>query len=210
LHQILWDIYDKCQPSISSILEVIVVDDCSDALDYHDGLEWWKGNGMLPIRHVRMNKNVGFLKASNTGLKKADGDVVCLISNDVRIYKDIVRGIFDKISGWPVPVLVGGRLLDWNTGWNEFDGKIFNYLEGWLLATTKYAWSELFYFDEQFVPHDFEDVSLSTKALSLGYELIELPSEMTHHLSGQSIGFSSEREDITKRNREIFKQLWIK
>jgi GT2 family glycosyltransferase len=157
-----------------------------------------------------MNKNVGFLKASNAGLKKADGDVVCLISNDVRIYKDIVHGIFDKVSGWHSPVLVGGRLLDFDTGWNEFDGKIFNYLEGWLLATTKDAWSELFYFDEQFIPSDMEDVDISTKALSLGYELISLPAEMTHHIGGQSIGFNPEREAITIRNKEKFRNKWMK
>jgi GT2 family glycosyltransferase len=206
LHQILFDIYQKC----SAVDEVIVVDDESTDQDYHDGLEWWKTNGMLPVRHVRMKENVGFLKASNAGLKRANGDVVCLISNDVRIKGDIIKGIFDALSGWSGGALVGGRFIDWDTGWNQFENKVFGYLEGWLLATTHDAWEELFYFDEQFAPCDYEDIDLSTKAYALGYDLVSLPPDMTYHIGGQSIGFNPEREQITLANKEKFRQKWMK
>lgn len=198
LHQTLYDIYQRCSP----VHEVIVVDDGSTDEDYVNGLKWWKSNGMLPVRHVRMSQNSGFLKSSNAGLKKATGDVVCLLSNDVRLYKDIVKGILDNLSGQSGGALIGGRYLDWDTGWNTFGKQAFPYLEGWLLATTKEAWNELFYFDERYVPCDFEDVDLSTTALSLGYNLVALPSDMTHHLGGQSLGFNPAREAITLANKE--------
>ena len=206
LHQILLDIYQKCSP----VLEVIVVDDASTEEDYKNGLKWWKENKMLPIRHVRIKENVGFLKASNIGLKRAEGDVVCLISNDVRIHKDIVKGILDALSGWKGGALVGGRFIDFDSGWNTFNNKVFGYLEGWLFATTRNAWNELFYFDEQFAPSDMEDVDLSTKAYALGYDLVALPSDMTHHIGGQSITYGSEREQITLANKEKFRQKWMK
>lgn len=206
LHQCLFDIYQKC----SSVDEVIIADNGSTDADFYAGLDWWKKGDMLPIRHLHIKENVGFLKASNIGIKKATGDVICLISNDVRIYKDIVKGIFDKLSGWGGGALVGGRFIDWDTGWNQFNNRVFGYLEGWLLATTKDAWSELGYFDEIYIPNDFEDVDLSTKAVSLKYELIALPEDMTHHIGGQSIGFNSEREAITLANKEKFKQKWCK
>jgi glycosyltransferase involved in cell wall biosynthesis len=96
LHQTLFDIYQKCSP----VHEVIVVDDCSTDLDYHSGLRWWKESSMLPIRVVKMKENSMFLKASNAGLKKATGDIVCLLSNDVRLRGDIVKsitGILDEL-----------------------------------------------------------------------------------------------------------------
>jgi len=206
LHQTLFDIYQKC----STVDEIIVVDDASTDTDYHDGLAWWKSNNMFTnLRHVKMSQNVGFLKASNAGLKKATSDVVCLLSNDVRIRKDIVREIVGKISlEWKM--LIGGRYLDWDTGWNIFDNRLFPYLDGWLLATTRESWEELGYFDERFVPSDMEDIDISTKALTLGYNLIALPSDMTHHLGGQSIGFNPARESITLANKEKFRNKWMK
>jgi len=202
LHQVLYDIYQKCSP----VDEVIVVDDASTAESFHNGLEWWKTNGMLPIRHIRNTKNQMFLKSSNIGMRQARGDVVCLISNDVRIHKDIVKQI---LSYDPAELLfIGGRYLDWDTGWNTFNNRVYGYLEGWLLSAPNEMWKELDYFDEQFAPSDMEDVDISTKAVEAGYTLMALPSDMTTHLGGQSIGFNPEREKITLANKEKFRKKW--
>jgi glycosyltransferase involved in cell wall biosynthesis len=207
LHTLLYDIYQKCSPSLSIIKEVIVVDDCSTDEDYRNGLRWWKENGMLPVRHIRMSENSMFLKASNAGLKKATGDMICLISNDVRIKGDIVGQILS--SDTPDVVMFGGRLLDWDTGWNTFDGHTFPYLEGWLLAACKTMWEYVGYFDERFAPSDMEDVDISTTVLSKGLYLQPLPDHMTHHMGGQSIHYGSEREAITIANKEKFRLKWM-
>lgn len=206
LHQILFDIYQKC--SRGPIKEVIVMDNGSTDQDFADGIDWWKTNGMLPIRHLRTRENVGFLRASNIGLKKAEGDIICLISDDVRIHKDIVASIlsFDPIE----LLLIGGRLLDWDTGWNTFDGRVFPYLEGWLLAAHRDVWSTIDYFDELYAPNDMEDVDISTKAIECGYSLATLPENYTTHIGAQSIGYSPEREALTKINKEKFRNKWIK
>lgn len=205
LHARLFEIYQKCSP----VLEVIVVDDCSTDKDYADGLEWWKTNGMLNVRHLRMTKNGGFILSSNAGIQNAIGDIVILLSSDVQLSTDIVEPI-RNLLGTNRRALVGGRLLDFDTGWNNFNGRIFPYLEGWLLAATRKDWKELGYLDEDLVPWDFEDVSLSTKAMQLKYDLVPLNSDKIYHMSGQTIGFNPEREAITNRNREIFRQKYVK
>lgn len=206
LHTLLFDIYQKCNRN--AVTEIIVVDDCSTEDTFAEGIEWWKTNGMLPIRHLRMKQNSGFLKSSNTGLRKATGEVVCLISNDVRIHKDIVSQI---LSYDPIELLlIGGRLLDWDTGWNKFGNQIFPYIEGWLLAAHTSAWLTMNYLDERFMPNDYEDVDLSTTAISNGFSLVPLPENYTTHLGGQSLGYNPEREKITLTNREKFKDKWIK
>lgn len=196
LHQLLWDIYKNCSPCY----EIVITDDGNDQ-ETLDGVEWWKS--LLPVRHFRHNE-VGFLLNSNAGLRKARGDVLCLVSTDVRIHKDIV--------GYNVGYencLWGGKLLDWDTGWNTFNGVVYPYLEGWLLATHKDTWSKLDYFDERYSPNDMEDVDLSTQAIRKGLLLRAYPEDYVSHLGAQTIGYNPEREELTKRNKTKFYEKWV-
>lgn len=205
-HQTLFDIYNKCH--LPSIQEVIIVNDgCTEKASF-TGLQWWKGTGMLPIRELRIDENVGFLLASNWGVQNAQGEIVTLLSNDVRIYKDFVTLLVDMVKSDP-KILVGGRYLDWDTGWNTFGSKIFPYIEGWILAGTAEAWKDWNYFDERFVPNDYEDIDLSTTAIQKGYSLISMPENFFQHLGGQTIGFNPKRESITLQNKEKFREKWI-
>lgn len=204
-HNLLFDLYKHC----ASIDEVLVVNNgCTEAESF-TGLQWWMDKPMLPVRELRIDKNVGFLLAANAGMREATGDIIILISNDVRIRGDIVLRIRSILKDQP-DILIGGKYYDWDTGWNTFDGKIYAYLEGWLLATYKDTWIELGYFDERYAPNDYEDIDLSTTALSKKIYLEALPHDIAQHLSGQTLQYNSEREELTKRNRELFRDKWIK
>ena len=207
LHQLLWDMYKNC----SLPDEVIVVNNGSvDDTATLNGLEWWIKSKMLPIRVLDLEENIGFLRASNAGLRYATGDIVCLISNDVRLYGDLMKSV-DIVDRTSDKWFAGGRLF-WNsTGWNDFDGKVFPYLEGWLLVGKKDAWKDVGYFDESFAPNDFEDVDFSTSLLSKKYVLhaLELDCKM-EHIGAQTIGYNPERQALTERNREKFRQKWVK
>lgn len=203
LHVLLFEIYRRCK----SVDEVVVVNDASTDDSVIKGLAWWKESKLIPIRELRSSTNRGFLLSANSGLKKATGDIKILLSTDVKIYDDVSVLVTDKLKDNPKR-LVGGIIHSHDTGWNRFGKTIFPYVEGWLLATTADGWEELGYLDTRYVPNDFEDVDLSTTALSLGYELEIIPSVV--HIGGQSIGYSPEREALTKINQEKFKNKWIK
>ena len=163
VNQLLVDIRDNCTPD-----EIIVVDDCSTDQKAIDGLDWWRDNYGVTV--LKTPENQGFLRTSNFGMKQASGDIICLISTDVRIYKDIAliaKGA-QQIEG---KILLGGKYYNESTGWNYFGGRIFPYIEGWLLIAKKEHWEELGYFDERYAPNDFEDVCLSTTAISKGFSL---------------------------------------
>lgn len=199
LHQLLWDIYKNC--SIPD--EVIIMDDDSPDPAFLTGLSWWMEQDMLPIKHVRNMDNMGFLLNSNKGLRMAMGDIVCLVSTDVRIHKDVTK--LPEMDGvW------GGRYLDWDTGWNTFGKRVFPYLEGWFLLTSKKIWKDIGYFDESFAPNDFEDVDISTTALSKGYRLNCFAEGYVFHVGAQTIGYNPEREALTVRNRKKFEDKWVK
>jgi GT2 family glycosyltransferase len=202
-HRLLFDIYQNCtRPD-----EVLIVNNGCKKKESFEGTAWWIENGMLPVRELRIEENIGFLLGANEGLKEADTDIICLVSNDVRIHKDIVTHIDYQIRNC-YKSLIGGRLLDWDTGWNTFGNKMFPYVEGWLLATTKDNWKELNYFDELYVPNDMEDLDLSATAKNLNYMLVSLPEDYTSHHGAQTISYGSPREELTKRNKEKFRQKW--
>lgn len=198
LHQLLFDLYKNC----SLIEEVIIVNDKPDEKDVRNGLIWWKSTNMLPIEVVETPENLGFLRASNLGLKRAIEDNVILISTDVRVHKDIIQEINNP------NFIYGGKLLDWDTGWNVFNGKVYRYLEGWILAADKRAWKELDYFDERFAPNDYEDIDFSTKAIEHNFILGTFPEGYVSHLGSQSIPYGDERETGTKINKKKFEEKW--
>ncbi len=199
LNQLLVDIHEFTKPD-----EVIIVDDCSDEKT-QNGIWWWSHN--FGVKVFRPIKNLGFLKASNYGMKKATGGIICLISTDVRIHRDFIYWMKDELKLNPKK-LMGGRLLDWDTGWNTFNGKTHIYLEGWILATGKEQWEELGYFDERYTPNDYEDIDLSTTAFKMKYTLSEFPMGSVSHVGAQSIPYGEARETITKINKEKFKEKW--
>ena len=171
-------------------------------------LDFGNHSRILPVKELRLEENNGFLRASNKGMAKASGDYLFLISNDVRIYQDIVGAGVDHLSRCPEDE-VGIVLYNYDTGWNSFDGKFYPYLDGSVIGCTKELWNKVGGLDDRYAPYDFEDIDFSTSVKSLGGELFEL-SGMAFHLGAQTNHYSSEREAITKRNKERFGKKWIK
>ena len=156
----------------------------------------------------RVNDNMGFLYASRTGLSIVRGDIKILINNDVEITGNFIPLVEKQIKSSPLS-LVGNELIDWDSGWNTFNGKVFPYLAGYFLAASKEIWDDIS-FDSRFAPNDFEDVDLSTQAYSLSYPVVALNSPFIKHMGAGTLGYSPEREKLTRRNQEKFFKKWVK
>jgi GT2 family glycosyltransferase len=149
---------------------------------------------------------MGFLFAARTGLSVVKGDIKILISNDVEITGNIVTLVEEQIKKSPLS-LVGNELIDFDSGWNTFNGKVFPYLVGYFLAASKEIWDDIS-FDSRFAPNDFEDVDLSTQAYALGYPVIALNSPFIKHMGAGTLGYNPEREKLTRRNQKKFFDKW--
>lgn len=214
LHSRLWELYKYCRNSID---EIVVMDNGSTEEATIAGLRWWaefRVKQNFNVSALQTTENLGFLRACNLALSdtvsKCDPkDIIILLSNDVEIRTDFIHQMTEVFSHGG-KVIIGGILLSQDTGWNRFGDKIFPYLEGWLLGTIAESWTELGNFDERYVPCDFEDVDLSTTALSLGYELVPMNNPGIHHIGAQTLGYTPARRARTDINKKKFEEKWVK
>lgn len=209
-HQRLMDLY-KYAPDYC---EIILVDDASPELESGNGISWWQKATFKRhlIRYYRNPENKGFGITNNNGVKLAKGKYVIILTNDVIVYGDFITDVVDLINE-DNKMLIGGRIVDFPGGWNEFDidnkHYVIPYVEGWMLGCTKVAWKGLGGFDPIYSPYDYEDIDLSMKAMSLGYNMVGLNSSKLKHIGGATIGHvNPNRIEITNRNRIFFFDKW--
>jgi GT2 family glycosyltransferase len=209
-HNLLWQLSRKEKENIDTVL--VLNDGSIDGGETESGLKWWEEHKVLPVSIINLPFNVGFLRVANIGLlsfqENNPEDIVILFSNDVLVNGEFISQICDIIDG-NSSSLIGGILYSHDTGWNKFGEKLFPYLEGWLLATTVQNWVKLDYFDGRYIPSDFEDVDLSTTALSLGMELVPLNNVGLVHKGAATIGYNETRLANTKKNQKLFGEKWI-
>lgn len=201
-HQLMFDIKRHGKPFCT---EVLLLDNGSTEESVSQGIAFWKGLNILPIRVVKLVDNVGFVGGANIGIERASGDSVLLLSNDVRIFNDLP---FKMCANLKDKQLLGGKYWHNDTGWNTFNGKTYPYMEGWCLGATKESWEELGGFDDRYAPSDFEDVDLSQTARLLGYDFIEIPVNSMQHRGGGTYEYTEERRARTIRNQQLFKEKW--
>jgi GT2 family glycosyltransferase len=193
-------------------VEIILVDDCSTDPNIDGGVAFWqKKLSKIPIRYRKLDKNVGFGGAMNSGASIAKGDIIILYSNDVVCSGNFLpkmQEFFDKDPN----ILLGNEIIYWNTEWNSFDvayGKaLVPYVNGWFMACTKEVWSAIGGFDPLYGKYTMEDVDISMKAYTLGYSFVALDSPFLKHLVAQTAGYTEERMEITKQNKIKFFEKW--
>lgn len=211
-HQRLMEIY-KYAPSN---IEVVLVNDASPDLDCRSGVAFWqKKVDLFSLKYVENKQNLGFGGSHNKGAKVATGDILVFLSNDVVISGPFIGQIEEIIGRYNGRVLVGGRILYTDTGWNTLtiNGKpaIVTYPEGWLISCTKELWKEIGGFDPIYAPYDAEDLDLGAWCICNDVPMVGLNLPTLNHLSGQTIyAVNPDRQAITRRNIQRFKDKWTK
>jgi len=201
-HKRLFELYKF----IPQEVEIVLVDDCStEEVEIKGGVGWWQKN-RPNIKYIRNKENLGFGGSHNRGAKVASGNILVFLSNDVEVSGDFIKTLDGRIFD---NLLIGNRIIDWKAGWNEVNGYVIPYLEGYFLACSKQVWVELGGFDLRYGKYDYEDVDLSMRTLELKYSLVSLETQMLRHLGGRTIyALKADRLEQTKKNREIFIDKW--
>lgn len=205
-HQRMMELYSK----IAEPCEIILVNDASTDREIDDGVGFWqhKSGTKHTIRYVKNKQNQGFSYSMNRGARVMTGENLVLLSNDVEIYNDFEIEISELLQENP-KYFIGAEILWYDTGWNVVNGVLYPYANGWFLACTKRAWLDIGGFDLRYGKFDWEDVDLSTTALSKGYVLKGLSKSKLKHLGGQTVyKYHPDRVEVTKKNRLLFMEKW--
>jgi GT2 family glycosyltransferase len=212
VHQRLNELYKFVHPATD--MEIILINDKPEDKE-PNGVGWWQQMGAMNVRYFHNKKNLGFGGAMNKGARKAKGEALIFLSNDVVIGGDFVRDIIGALTV-DNQRLIGNVVYTHDTGWNYLTMKnrkktLFPYAEGYLLACTREIWEDLGGFDPIYYPYDYEDVDLSTQVIHKGYNLYALNSKYIRHMSGQTVRtVNANREETTRKHQKKFIEKWSK
>lgn len=208
-HQRLYEFYNYLP---NEDVEIILVDDASTDPMIDSGVAFWqKKLSKIPIRYRKLEKNVGFGGAMNSGASIAHGDIIIFYSNDVVCIDNFLPEIQEKFDD-NENILLGNEVIWFDGGWNGFDtpkGRtIVPYVNGYFIVCTRQVWNSMGGFDPLYGKYTMEDVDISMQAQQLGVKLVSLGSTKIRHIGGGTAPYSPERDEITKQNKIKFYGKW--
>ncbi|MHB1172814.1 MAG: glycosyltransferase, partial [Lacisediminihabitans sp.] len=228
-----WEFTSRCLESVARCheghqIEVIVVDDASP----DNSREMLAG--IVGVRVVALDENVGFTRAANAGIAAARGEYVVMLNNDAEVTAGWLAALLDAASDENIGLVgaklvypdgrlqeAGGIIFDDGNGWNygKFDDpaapqynfrKEVDYCSGAAVLITRKLLDVTGGFDERYAPAYYEDADLAFEARENGLRVVYEPKAVVIHHEGISHG--SDEAVGTKRfqpiNREKFLAKW--
>lgn len=200
-----WNGKELLKDSLESLkgqdAEIILVDNGStdDSINY-------VSINFPKVKIVKLNKNFGFAKAINEGVKASQAEYVILLNNDTAADKDFIKKLVECADKHPEVVSVNPKLLNFyerkkidgvgilinevgqarSIGWQEEDRGQYN-KEEYILGATGGAslfrrkeFIKLGGFDEDYFMYS-EEVDFAFRAQFAGFKSIYCPKAIVYH-----------------------------
>ncbi|MCI3150039.1 glycosyl transferase [Bacillus cereus] len=205
--------------------ELIVVDNASI-----DGtVEWLE---MQPdIKLVKNEENMGFPRGCNQGIRKAKGENILLLNNDVVVTEqwltNLQRCLYAKENTAAVGPVTNNasyysiiptsykdiqEMQEFARLYNQSDGTKWEErmkLIGFCILIKKTILDEIGLLDEQFTPGNYEDDDLSLRMFEKGYKLYLCRDTFIHHYGSVSWKADAINFSLTlDENNEKFYRKW--
>lgn len=202
---------------------LIIVDNASKDPEVKRYLEDVKGRGSVEVMKVLNGTNAGFAGGMNIGLKLAEAPFVCLLNNDCVVARGWleeminVARISDKI-GLVNPQ--SSTFGSWPSAEMSVDdhaatlaGRKGRYVElghaiGFACLVKKEVLDRIGFLDEAYRGVCYEDTDFAARAAEAGFISVMAEGAYVFHSEQASRGNLKGKEDIYKRNREIFEKRW--
>jgi GT2 family glycosyltransferase len=172
------------------------------------------------LKIIFNQKNLGFARAINQGVKTAKNEIVVLLNNDVVPEADFLKPLAKDFKDEEVfAVSLNEPQWSWAKGkWikgfveHEIGPKtkkthLSFWANGGSGAFRKSIWLKLGGLDEMFTPFYWEDIDLSYRAWKRGYKILWEPQSIVHHQHETTISsrFNQKYVDlIAQRNQLLF------
>jgi len=192
---------------IDEEIEIIVVDNGSN-----DNSEKIIKENFPEIKFIKFDKNNGFARAVNIGIKNSNGNYIILLNNDTILDKNFVKNLKNALDNNPEVGFCASRILMINNkdliygagdiyknnGTAELRGygklknlfKKSEFVFGACAAASIYR-KEIFdnigFFDEDFFAY-YEDIDFDWRAQLFGYKCLYVPDAIVYHYGSVTFG----------------------
>ena len=186
--------------------EILIIDNAST----DDSYEWVKQYESITFK--RLDKNYGFSRAVNEGIKMAKGEFVLLLNNDTIMEEDFLQHLLDEMKNHPKVFSICSKMIQYHKphliddagdeytllGWTYKCGdnepiecytqsrEVFSSCAGAALYR-KAIFDEIGYFDESFFAY-MEDVDISYRARIYGYQNRYCADAKIYHIGSATSG----------------------
>jgi len=173
---------------------------------------------------IRNEKNLGFPKAVNQGIRAARGETIILLNNDVICTPQWASRILHHLETFAIVAPLANycaglqqqialktyndekSLNDAAEEWSrEHAGEFLevNFVIGFCMAFKKSLWEELGDFDESLWPCSGEEIDFCFKAREKGYKIAIARDAYVHHIGSQTF-MQMEKDGLLKYNDTIY------
>ena len=220
----------ECLPALfktnelqSNINEVIVIDDASS----DNSVDYVKSN-FSQVNLICNNKNLGFGKSCNKGIKAAKNELIILLNSDTIVSEDFIPplikhfkdqevfAVSPRLYSWDKQTFVTGMYMgDFKYGyvhiWNEKEMTSLPKIDkaaptifaiGCAACFRKNDFLSLGGFDKIFEPYSWEDIDISYRAIKRGLRVIYEPNSLVFHKVHGTIG--SFKRSVEIKNELLF------
>lgn len=214
---------------IEQPIELIIIDDQSN-----DATQAFFSD-KVPIKYIRNEENLGFLKSCNLAASMASGEYLFFLNNDTFVQDNAIAELVSVFASNNNAGLVGSKLIYPNghlqeaggyvwsdaSGWNfgrmqDPDHPSFNYarsadyISGAAIMIPKILWERIGGFDERYAPAYYEDTDLAFRIRLVGLDVIYQPSSVVTHFEGISSGtdLNTGIKAYQKSNQQKFLSKW--
>ena len=204
---------------------VYLINDCDDELTINclDNLS----KKYKKIKVLKNEKNLGFIKTTNRGMKESNGDYVLLLNTDCIVSKNAISKLINHIEKnkkigliCPISSNAANLTFDMYEGFSfmqmnelferKFKGINFDActVVGNCLMITRECIEKTGYLDEAYGTGYGEETDYQFKAMSKGFEAKVAIDTYVFHKSEVSFGTSKEKQERLKKNRDLFFSRW--
>jgi GT2 family glycosyltransferase len=197
------------------IIEVVVVDDCSNDESVRLIKKFFKG-----VKLVKHKKNRGFSAAVNTGVRSARGNFIVLLNSDLHPREDFLEKVLPLFQDEKL-FAVSFHEKGWGSSVGAFENGFVELVPGrearkprntfFVNAGSaiykRAVWKELGGMDEKlFSPFYWEDVDISYRAAKRGYDLLWSPDAYVSPNLSATVGKLPRKKvsRIQERNQLLF------
>lgn len=204
--------------------ELIIVDNCSN-----DGTKEWL-KSQKDIITIFNDKNLGFPKGCNQGIKISNGESILLLNNDVIVTQNWLSNLTTCLySSHEIGAVsaVSNSCPYYQTIETDYKtiyemqnfSKRYNIsnsnkweerlkLIGFCMLIKREVIKKIGLLDEVFSPGNYEDDDYSIRIREAGYKLMLCNDTFIHHYGGTSFKENKEYSKLLTNNEEKFKEKW--